>query len=731
MGTRSADPSREAEAAKLARNSWDFMMDLTTWQTSSRDLLIVVFKRRWSVLTIVLGGLLGVLFWMFFIRGEVYEVTAKVLVKIGHEQSNPSAVGAPPILITGERSQDVNSEVDILQSTDLLQAFVDHFRLDQPAPPKPPPPRLVARMRYEIRKVVRLVRTWKDNVLIKLGFKDQLSPREAVLAELSRRLGVTPERNSNVITVRLRVEQRQDSSVLLNKLLDLYITFRLRIYGGRGTEEFFHREVETRSTSLRQAEQELRSFEEKWNISAIEKQKEVLLDQIAAAQTTLTDAEIGLRETADRVRRAEAVMKSDEPDVAAVGAFPANSFPAAVLAELAALQREREHLRMTELDSGMRIRNNRKQFQVLMEMVSAHLKSALAEKQATGEKRKEVLADFQKKVRELKDREAEWSAFKRKVRVSEDSYLAYRKKMEDATATGSLEAQNIGSVAVLEHALDPVVPVGMSKIRILGLTLILTLFAAVAWLSVTEYLDHRIYTAEDLEKHLASPVLEVVPVVKRRARLASRSGSLPTGEAYRRVAWALANPAGPTPLSSVFFSSATRGEGATTALLAVSRHLSKDHGLKTLVLELDRTHPLSEDQSVLDPECTLEAYAAGKLSADQCIRQHESGVFFLPVLSSTGHRLLDPSQLRRLLEEVRPGFAVALVDAPPISTPDSLPILSVIKNAVLVVESGRTRYEMLEPVKRQLAAENVSLAGVILNKHKRYVPGWIYRWLLG
>ena len=705
-------------------------MEMTSWQTSLRDLLFVVFKRRWSVLVIVAGGVMGVLFWMILIREETYEATARILVKIGHEQSNASNVALPSLLITGERIQDVNSEVEILTSTDLLQQLIDDFGLDQPKPPNPPPPRLVPRIRYEIRRVMAWFRGWKDRILIMVGFKEQFTLRESALVELRQRLVVEPGRNSNVITVRLRVGQRQNAGALLNGLLNRYLTFRLGIYRQSGAEGFFQRAVEQKSEALREAEQDLRAFENQWDISAIEKQKEVLLTQIAEAQADSTNAEIEFREASERVLRSEAEMNSDEPDVATIGSFSANSFPANLLAQLAELQREREGLRMTELDSGMRISNNRKQFNVLMEMLTVHLKSALSEKRDVYEKRTSVLKELEAKVSSLKAKETEWTSLKRKVQVSEHSFFTFREKMENAVATASLEEQNIVSVAVLERPIDPLMPLGMSKLRILGLTIILTLFAAVAWLSVAEYLDHHVFTAADIEKHVGSPVLEAIPAMKQASLFPLHPGNSGPDEPYRKAAWVLANPTGHGPLGTVFFSGTARGDGTTSTVLAIAQQLSANYGLRTLVLELERSHPVCVNEFDLDSERTLEAYLEGKLGAKECVQPHNSGVFFLPAHPSGGRHKLSQKKLTGLLDEVSPDFDLILVDSPPVLASDSLPIRGVIKKAVLVVESGQRCYELLARVRQELAAENVELVGAVLSKQKRYIPSWIYRWLL-
>src|SRR5579864_5039419 len=278
---------------------------MDSWQTSSRDLLVVLFKHRWSTAIIVLSCMLGVLFWMFFIREDVYDAEAKILVRIGHEQSNSSAIGKSAVMITGDRSEDVNSEGDILQSTDLLEALIAEFNLDKPLPPKPPPEKLLPRIRYEVKNVIHDVRVWKDQIMIKAGLKEALSPHEETMARLRSAIVVSPTRNSNIVAVHLLVEQREYGAPLLNKLVDLYQTFRLKLYREKGTPEFFRNETRQTANDLHQAEERLREFEKQWNISAIQKQKEVLLDQIASEQAAMDNAQIELRDISAKAERAE------------------------------------------------------------------------------------------------------------------------------------------------------------------------------------------------------------------------------------------------------------------------------------------------------------------------------------------------------------------------------------------------------------------------------------------
>jgi uncharacterized protein involved in exopolysaccharide biosynthesis len=486
-------------------------------QTSLRDLVFILFKRKWGMLTIFLAGCLAAFVWVFLLRDSLYEVTGKVLVRIGHEQALPPTVlGDRPMPIIAQRSQDVNSEVDLLSSLDLLSRVVDRLGLDQPGPPTPVPPDLLGQARYYAKKWVRGFKDWYNEWLIVLGFRLRLTPREQAIAMLQKGILVLPQKESNIIVVRLFLPGREHASVILNTLLDLYLSFRLEMLEDGGGVDFFEAQVTKSSAELREAEAALQTLEETHNIQAIEDQKEILLRQIADARAASTAAEMALREARSKVDRLERELQSPEPDFAALGAFDPDSFPAAAMAHLSALQREREQLRMTELDDGVRIVNNRRQFNLLIGQISSNLRAALAERTLLHEGRAAELNALTQELESLHQAEMDWRAARRRSAQLEATDTFYRAKLEDASARAALEQRRIGNVAIVEHAIDPLKPAGMRKITLLGLSVLGALCAALAWAATAEFFDHRVYNAETLEKKLGAPVVAVIPAMKRR-----------------------------------------------------------------------------------------------------------------------------------------------------------------------------------------------------------------------
>src|SRR5579864_1483338 len=120
---------------------------MDSWQTTSRDLWIVVRRHIWSALAILLVSMFGLFFWLFFIREDTFDTMAKILVRIGNEQASPANMSKSSVLITGDRVEDVTSEADILRSADLLDQVITEMKLDQPLPPKPVPVKLLPRIK--------------------------------------------------------------------------------------------------------------------------------------------------------------------------------------------------------------------------------------------------------------------------------------------------------------------------------------------------------------------------------------------------------------------------------------------------------------------------------------------------------------------------------------------------------------------------------------------------------
>jgi len=206
-------------------------------------------------------------------------------------------------------------------------------------------------------------------------------------------------------------------------------------------------------------------------------------------------------------------------------------------------------------------------------------------------------------------------------------------------------------------------------------------------------------------------------------------------ESFQRAAASLATSMADGGYRSILFASAVHGEGCTTVVHEIARQLAQQFGLRTLVIELDLDQPGYAARLGLRGTNTVAAIAAGERTARDCVQTVAENYSLI-----AGH---DPSRAIRprvdlnatlgsILAELEDDYDCILLDAPAITDrAEALTVCAVVPRLMLVVAAGKTRSEVIERVKRQLEVEGVTIIGAILNKHRRLIPDWIYRWLVG
>jgi uncharacterized protein involved in exopolysaccharide biosynthesis len=99
----------------------------------------------------------------------------------------------------------------------------------------------------------------------------------------------------------------------------------------------------------------------------------------------------------------------------------------------------------------------------------------------------------------------------RAVKASEENYLLYLRKQEEARISDALDSQRIVNVAIAEAATVPALPVHSTGFFVLLGVLIAT-SVSVASAFVADYIDPRLRTADEVEAVLNTPVLAAIPM---------------------------------------------------------------------------------------------------------------------------------------------------------------------------------------------------------------------------
>ena len=705
-------------------------MNYPSRQTSLYDLVFVLFKRKWSFLGIIFIGVFSSAVWVLCVREDVYTAKAKILVKLGQEQAPPATVVGGTPLVMGNRAEDVNSEAEILQNTELIAKIVDEIGLDRPIPIPPPKPGFFPLLRYRVRSLVRTINQWIDDEMAHLGLREPVSPRQKAIALIQGGLKVQPGRESNVFSPELTLPDREGSAFVLNRLITYYMEFRSKLYRTRGIE-LFQKSLDTNNEDLNQAEQELQRFEAQGDISLLQAQQTELVKQIAETEPSVKNAEIAFQDAAAHVTRLDGELGRPEPNFGALGEFDRDSFPNTILRQIATLQQEREALRMTQLDNSDRVQNNRNQMNVLVGMLAANLRSVLAEKQSDYLARKQDLENLEARLTKLHQEQMEWDDLKRKTAGLEENVTFYRRKLEEAKAESQEEQQRIGNVILVQAATPPAGPSGLRKTWLLGLAMILSATLALVWISVLEILDHGIHRADVLESELNAPVLAVVPstpMALLTAKLTSFGLGREREASHQKIAATLAAAVRGGQLSSVLISSIKRNKNVSALTFEVALLLAQYHGLKTLLVEMDFRRPKLLKRRKLYAKHSFYAVSEEAILPSDAIQSDSSGVDVIPSGRKGEIPRRDPvSTLSRILGQAK-NYDIVLIAAPPVLETAWLPTIgSALSQMILIVDADRTSAEVLGRTKKEIDLWRLRLFGTVFNQQKRYVPRWIER----
>jgi protein-tyrosine kinase len=177
------------------------------------------------------------------------------------------------------------------------------------------------------------------------------------------------------------------------------------------------------------------------------------------------------------------------------------------------------------------------------------------------------------------------------------------------------------------------------------------------------------------------------------------------------------------PSRTVVLASATPGEGTSTIAqemaMTAAGHLAKTVMLIRVVNDL----PLSPG---------LEAAAHGRLPIEAVTKVDPIvatlATTTLSIGGSNAGLLFDGDELDRVFAEAAKLARLIIIDAPAILADVAAIALSrKVSGLLMVIEAERTRASVIEQARRAVEVGGGRVLGVVLNKRKHYMPGWLDR----
>ncbi|MHC4168107.1 MAG: GumC family protein, partial [Planctomycetota bacterium] len=485
----------------------------TAREQSLRDLFYIGFRHKGKMLAWFLTVMAGVTAFTF-LTPDTYCSTAKLLLRLGRESVtlDPTATTGPVISVSQSRANEIQAELEILQSQELIE-------------------RLVSALGPEVICERTAI---KEAALEWLGLKAPAANRGSAIQVVMDNLETSAR--SNIIRLSYKAGSPQSAQKVLAQLIELYLEMHIAVHQTHGAYEFFVQQSEELRRKLSQYEKDLQRLKDESGFSSLDEQLKLLLGQISATGEEIGRTSAEVKSSRAKVKRLEQIM-TDLP--AQVVISETTGLPSTA-AE--AMRQEMFNLRLEESKIQKNYRDDSRMVESIHEQISEaqamldkekrthtqvtqgpnatyqqlqlallNEQTALADHQAKLEAQQQQLAEAKARLKTLNETEVTIRNLMREISVHETNYLRYSDNIEQARIEQAMEQQQIANINVVQGATLPVRRLRPRKLFNLIVGLFMATFGALTIALLSQYFDHTIQTPEQVEECLQLRTLACIP----------------------------------------------------------------------------------------------------------------------------------------------------------------------------------------------------------------------------
>ena len=477
---------------------------------SVRDFLTPLFRRKRLLMVTFFSVLAGIII-LAALRGPAY--SSRMAILVNQERLDPLvSTEATNQIVTPQNPvtpEEINSEVELLSSRDVLEQVVVANGLDRPVEG------------FSLGSLLHPHQTGNDRIA-------------RAVKSLAKQLKIANIKNSNLIEVSYKSPDPQRSYGVLKSLGDLYVAKHVAVHRPAGSYEFFARETQKYHDELEAAEAKLRNFGRKYSIAAPDVQRTQLAAQVATSVGLLHAAEQSIAADQERIKDDRKQMSTTSSRLSRLQTSAAADKLLDQLNEtLLALETRRTAL-LTRYDPSYPLVQD-------LDQQITQTKTAIADAEkahygtestdvdptfeALREDRSRTQADRAAQVatlaatkRSIKDIEAQMvnldqlsltqQDLQRDAKADESNYLLYLAKREQERTTNALDATRIANVAIAVPPAIPVLPVfSWPMIVFIAFCSATVLGIGIAY--AADYFDPSFRTPAQLTEGLGIPVVVV------------------------------------------------------------------------------------------------------------------------------------------------------------------------------------------------------------------------------
>jgi uncharacterized protein involved in exopolysaccharide biosynthesis len=493
-----------------------------SYSFTARDVVAIGFRHQRVMILCFVGVVLGVLLSAVFLPTK-YRAETKLLVK--RERVDPIVTpeqNAPMMFHDTVGEEEINSEVELIQSQDVLQKVVTSCGLDKP--------KVLSRFLHP-------------------GETQQNRTDRAIL-QLRSDLVLEVVKKTDVISIAYESSKPELAQRVLATLDQAYLDKHLEVHHPAGQAAFFDEEADKYKQDMMNVESQMSKFSGEQNGVAPTVQRDMVLQKLADFHGSLDTTRASIAEARKRITDLEGQYKSTPTRMTTQVKKGDNAQVLQNLkATLLTLEMKRTELLtkyqptyplVVEVDKEI----NDTRSALTLEETSpvkeettdqnptyawvnselAKAKSDLAGLEARETALNAIVGVYISQAHKLEEQGILQGDLMRAQKADEANYLLYNKKREEARIADALDRTRILNVTVAQNPVIPSLPT--RSFWVFGL--VACLLASAISLGVVfalDYADQSFRTPTEVMSELRIPVLAAVPSQRRGSSGVQKSGN--------------------------------------------------------------------------------------------------------------------------------------------------------------------------------------------------------------
>lgn len=465
------------------------------------ELVTAIFRRKWLIVTLF-GSIAALTLALVLFLPNQYQSRMRILVKntradvvITPERTNSPNVG-------GEVTEtQINSEIALLTSKDLLEQVVRETGLDRSAPSS----------------------LWSKGV----------PPVERAVLQLEKDLEIAAGKKADIIEITYTGRSPEVAAAVLQSLSKLYLEKHLKLHRPPGTQEFFQAQTSQFGTQLQQVEGNLASFQKEKNFISLDQEKQLNLQKMAEARSRYLEAVGSVKDATERIAKLQQQLGRLPLRVATQSRSLPNQYSIERLNTMLLELKNRRTQLLTKLqpqdrlvkevdqqirDTSDTLEESKKATSVeqssdvnpLRQMLESELAKARLElvgQQARRDDLTQQVEQYKAVLARLEQATNQHADLSRQVSEVEGNYQLYAKKQEEARIADELDQKKITNVSLAEAPVVQRSPAKPNRRLTLALGVFLAFFVSLCAIFVAELWRDTVHTPRELELLAGVPVI--------------------------------------------------------------------------------------------------------------------------------------------------------------------------------------------------------------------------------